>query len=129
MGRRDGHAVSRRQALRLAGTGLGLAVLGAGAWGCTPEEETGGSGGGGSLAAPGVGRRTGQGVKGRAAGALRGVLGGAPPVRAPRTAAPLSARNRKTASEARSRAEGSRAEQPAGSPFTVALAEVGPSPL
>ncbi|WAU82894.1 PQQ-binding-like beta-propeller repeat protein [Streptomyces sp. Qhu-G9] len=45
MGRRDGHAVSRRQALRLAGTGLGLAVLGAGAWGCTPEEETGASGG------------------------------------------------------------------------------------
>ena len=46
MDRRDEHAVSRRQALRLAGTGLGLAVLGAGAWGCTPEEETSASGGG-----------------------------------------------------------------------------------
>lgn len=45
MGRRNGRAVSRRQVLRLAGTGLGLAVLGAGAWGCTPEEETGASGG------------------------------------------------------------------------------------
>ncbi|MFE9650865.1 PQQ-binding-like beta-propeller repeat protein [Streptomyces sp. NPDC006365] len=46
MGRRDEHAVSRRQALRLAGTGLGLAVLGAGTWGCTPEEDTSASGGG-----------------------------------------------------------------------------------
>ncbi|KJK33739.1 PQQ enzyme repeat-containing protein [Streptomyces variegatus] len=46
MGRRDEHAVSRRQALRLAGTGIGLAVLGAGAWGCSPAEETGASGGG-----------------------------------------------------------------------------------
>ncbi|GGT08943.1 hypothetical protein GCM10010271_08810 [Streptomyces kurssanovii] len=46
MGRRDGNAMSRRQALRLAGTGLGLAVLGAGAWGCAPEEEVGDPGGG-----------------------------------------------------------------------------------
>ncbi|MET9422023.1 MULTISPECIES: PQQ-binding-like beta-propeller repeat protein [unclassified Streptomyces] len=46
MGRRDGNAMSRRQALRLAGTGLGLAVLGAGAWGCSPEEEVGVPGGG-----------------------------------------------------------------------------------
>ncbi|MGW0772683.1 outer membrane protein assembly factor BamB family protein [Streptomyces sp. NPDC002835] len=40
MGRRDGNVVSRRQALRLAGTGLGLALLGAGAWGCAPEDES-----------------------------------------------------------------------------------------
>ncbi|MGX1506034.1 UNVERIFIED_CONTAM: outer membrane protein assembly factor BamB [Streptomyces graminofaciens] len=48
MGRRHGNAMSRRQALRLAGTGLGLAVLGAGSWGCSPEEEVGGPGGGGT---------------------------------------------------------------------------------
>nr|WP_256356446.1 PQQ-binding-like beta-propeller repeat protein [Streptomyces sp. PKU-EA00015] len=46
MGGHYGRAVSRRQALRLAGTGLGPAVLGAGAWGCTPEEEMGASDGG-----------------------------------------------------------------------------------
>lgn len=51
MERRNTRAVSRRQALRLAGTGLGLAALGAGAWGCTPEEELGAAGGG--SAAPG----------------------------------------------------------------------------
>ncbi|MER6239932.1 PQQ-binding-like beta-propeller repeat protein [Streptomyces clavifer] len=39
MGVRGGNAVSRRQILRLAGTGLGLAVLGAGAVGCGPEAD------------------------------------------------------------------------------------------
>ncbi|WP_329341283.1 PQQ-binding-like beta-propeller repeat protein [Streptomyces sp. NBC_01352] len=46
MDRRDEHVLSRRQAFRLAGTGLGLAVLGAGAWGCGPEGETDVSDGG-----------------------------------------------------------------------------------
>ncbi|MEU6663532.1 PQQ-binding-like beta-propeller repeat protein [Streptomyces sp. NPDC046821] len=39
MGVRDTGAVSRRRALRLAGTGLSLALLGAGAWGCSPEDQ------------------------------------------------------------------------------------------
>ncbi|MGW2088114.1 outer membrane protein assembly factor BamB family protein [Streptomyces sp. NPDC001880] len=39
MGSRAGHMVSRRQILRLTGTGLGLAALGAGAVGCGPEED------------------------------------------------------------------------------------------
>ncbi|MFD3654634.1 PQQ-binding-like beta-propeller repeat protein [Streptomyces sp. NPDC058620] len=34
----NGRSVSRRQILRLAGTGLGLAVIGAGAVGCGPED-------------------------------------------------------------------------------------------
>jgi len=34
---------SRRQVMKLAGKGLGLALLGAGVWGCTPEEEPGGT--------------------------------------------------------------------------------------
>lgn len=34
----------RRGMLRLAGTGVGLAVLGAGSWGCSPEEEPGSAG-------------------------------------------------------------------------------------
>ncbi|MFD4030908.1 PQQ-binding-like beta-propeller repeat protein [Streptomyces sp. NPDC058637] len=51
--RRDGNAVSRRHILRLAGTGLGLAVLGAGAVGCGPEEDSAAPAGG---ATPGGGR-------------------------------------------------------------------------
>ncbi|WP_189786603.1 PQQ-binding-like beta-propeller repeat protein [Streptomyces capitiformicae] len=39
MDSRAGHAVSRRQVFRLAGTGLGLAVFGAGLVGCGPEDE------------------------------------------------------------------------------------------
>ncbi|SFX80921.1 PQQ-binding-like beta-propeller repeat protein (plasmid) [Streptomyces atratus] len=39
MGSRTGRMVSRRQILRLTGTGLGLAVFGAGVVGCGPEEE------------------------------------------------------------------------------------------
>ncbi|MEV6121787.1 PQQ-binding-like beta-propeller repeat protein [Streptomyces sp. NPDC052077] len=46
MGAHDARAVSRRRALRLAGTGLGLALLGAGAWGCSPEDDPGAAGGG-----------------------------------------------------------------------------------
>ncbi|MFB6813349.1 PQQ-binding-like beta-propeller repeat protein [Streptomyces sp. NPDC056347] len=38
MGGRDARSVSRRQALRLGGTGLGLVLLGAGAWGCSPDD-------------------------------------------------------------------------------------------
>lgn len=34
--------VSRRRVMSLAGKGLGLALLGAGAWGCGPEDEPGG---------------------------------------------------------------------------------------
>ncbi|MGW0957653.1 outer membrane protein assembly factor BamB family protein [Streptomyces gelaticus] len=39
MGSRAGYMMSRRQILRLTGTGLGLAVFGAGVVGCGPEEE------------------------------------------------------------------------------------------
>ncbi|WP_329212730.1 PQQ-binding-like beta-propeller repeat protein [Streptomyces sp. NBC_00683] len=42
---RGGYAVSRRHILRLAGTGLGLAVIGAGAVGCGPEGEAAEPGG------------------------------------------------------------------------------------
>ncbi|MER6609404.1 PQQ-binding-like beta-propeller repeat protein [Streptomyces sp. NPDC000927] len=44
--------VSRRRVMSLAGKGLGLALLGAGAWGCGPEDE---SGGGGATREPGAG--------------------------------------------------------------------------
>ncbi|MGW1011652.1 outer membrane protein assembly factor BamB family protein [Streptomyces termitum] len=36
---RTGHGISRRGVLRRAGAGIGLAVLGAGAWGCGPVED------------------------------------------------------------------------------------------
>ncbi|KAA6217034.1 PQQ-binding-like beta-propeller repeat protein [Streptomyces filamentosus] len=39
MTRDEGRGASRRGVLRLAGTGLGLAALGAGAWGCGPAED------------------------------------------------------------------------------------------
>ncbi|MCX4967353.1 PQQ-binding-like beta-propeller repeat protein [Streptomyces sp. NBC_00654] len=39
MGRRYGHTVSRRQMIRLAGTGLGLVVLGTGAVACESGEQ------------------------------------------------------------------------------------------
>ncbi|MFC5071173.1 PQQ-binding-like beta-propeller repeat protein [Kitasatospora cinereorecta] len=45
MGVRSGNAVSRRQILRLAGAGLGLAVLGAGAVACGPEDAAAPAGG------------------------------------------------------------------------------------
>ncbi|MFF2014267.1 PQQ-binding-like beta-propeller repeat protein [Streptomyces sp. NPDC058195] len=38
MGGHQARSVSRRQALRLTGTGLGVALLGAGAWGCSPDD-------------------------------------------------------------------------------------------
>ncbi|MFK3733682.1 PQQ-binding-like beta-propeller repeat protein [Streptomyces sp. NPDC088090] len=41
MARNEGREVSRRGVLRLAGTGLGLVALGAGAWGCGPVEDPG----------------------------------------------------------------------------------------
>ncbi|MBD0709240.1 hypothetical protein BU197_12840 [Streptomyces sp. CBMA291] len=44
---------SRRRLLRLAGTGLGLAALGAGAWGCGPAE---GPAAGGTSGPPGAGK-------------------------------------------------------------------------
>ncbi|MEU2130097.1 PQQ-binding-like beta-propeller repeat protein [Streptomyces sp. NPDC018352] len=53
MGGRDGRVVSRRRILGLAGTGLGLAVFGAGVVGCGPEEEADVPGGGSK---PGGGR-------------------------------------------------------------------------
>ncbi|MEE1770238.1 PQQ-binding-like beta-propeller repeat protein [Streptomyces sp. JV185] len=45
MGSRTGRMVSRRQILRLTGTGLGLAVFGTGVVGCGPEGEADASGG------------------------------------------------------------------------------------
>ncbi|MER5743289.1 PQQ-binding-like beta-propeller repeat protein [Streptomyces sp. NPDC002225] len=63
MGGHDARVLSRRGALRLAGTGLGLALLGTGAWGCSPDEEQGGAtatpgagGDGGSFTTPPPGR-------------------------------------------------------------------------
>ena len=40
----EGRAVSRRTVLRRTGAGLGLAALGAGAWGCGPVEDPGAAG-------------------------------------------------------------------------------------
>lgn len=54
-----GAELSRRRLLRLAGTGIGLAALGAGAWGCGPAEDPApagtaspGAGGGGAFTTP-----------------------------------------------------------------------------
>ncbi|WP_329203733.1 outer membrane protein assembly factor BamB family protein [Streptomyces sp. NBC_01435] len=61
MGGRDGHTVSRRRILGLAGAGLGAAVVGTGVAGCGPGEEPAAPGG---SAKPGGDRKGGGDSKG-----------------------------------------------------------------
>ncbi|MFI8886458.1 PQQ-binding-like beta-propeller repeat protein [Streptomyces sp. NPDC053813] len=61
MGGRDGHTVSRRRILGLAGAGLGAAVVGTGVAGCGPGEEPAAPGG---SAMPGGDRKGGGDSKG-----------------------------------------------------------------